>query len=318
MGWYRRPNFAFDALRSFTSKITSSNSVTGSSYLRIHQQHISSAPVFCKSQASGFAFSSQILRNSRSQLGLRQIQQSPFIRGARRHYFDDRTMVHHFRPRGFRRWSQNPRNLLIVLLIGSGFVVTVYFGHLETVPYTKRSHFVLLSHNLEKRIGESEFQKLKASCKGKVLPALHPESLRVRLIATDIIEALQRGLGKEQVWTDLGYASEIPTSHETGEHDALVALGDSLEANWRKDDEILDDKWVQQSRKKGKESATGHLAGFNWEVLVINEPVVNAFCLPGGKIVVFTGLLQHFKTEPEIATILGHEVSPYSFSYSFG
>lgn len=40
----------------------------------------------------------------------------------------------------------------------------------------------------------------------------------------------------------------------------------------------------------------------------MNEPVVNAFCLPGGKIVVFTGLLEHFKTDAKIATIIGHEV----------
>lgn len=312
MGWYRRPKFAYEAFRSFTSKIASNNSVIGS-YLRIYQQPISSAPVFSKSNASGFAFSSQILRNSGSQLGLRQNQYSPFIRGARRYYYVDQNQVYHFRRRGFRRWSENPRNLLIVVLIGSGFAITVYFGHLETVPYTKRNHFVLLSHSLEKQLGESQFQQMKAAFKGKILPAIHPESVRVRLIARDIIEALQRGLGKERVWTDLGYASDSPISREISGHDTLVALGDSPEANWHKDDEILDDKWVQQSRKKGyekgKESATGHLEGFQWEVLVINEPIVNAFCLPGGKIVVFTGLLQHFRTDAEIATVIGHEVA---------
>ncbi|VAI60573.1 unnamed protein product [Triticum turgidum subsp. durum] len=31
-------------------------------------------------------------------------------------------------------------------------------------------------------------------------------------------------------------------------------------------------------------------------------------CLPGGKIVVFTGLLDHFKTDAEIATVLSHEI----------
>jgi hypothetical protein len=39
------------------------------------------------------------------------------------------------------------------------------------------------------------------------LPALNPESVRVRLIAQDIIEALQRGFKGEQVWSDMGYAS---------------------------------------------------------------------------------------------------------------
>ncbi|KAL3639900.1 metalloendopeptidase [Castilleja foliolosa] len=39
-----------------------------------------------------------------------------------------------------------------------------------------------------------------------------------------------------------------------------------------------------------------------------DEPEINAFCLPGGKIVVFTALLEHFLTDPEVATIIGHEV----------
>ncbi|KAI3917808.1 hypothetical protein MKW92_008434 [Papaver armeniacum] len=46
----------------------------------------------------------------------------------------------------------------------------------------------------------------------------------------------------------------------------------------------------------------------NWEVLVIDEPIVNAFCIPGGKIIVLTGLLDHFRTDAEIATIISHEV----------
>ncbi|KAJ8552750.1 hypothetical protein K7X08_020143 [Anisodus acutangulus] len=197
---------------------------------------------------------------------------------------------------------------------GRGLVITVYMGNLETIPYTKRTHFVLLSKDIEKRLGESQFQQMKGTFKGKILPAIHPESVRVRLIATDIIEALQRGLRKEQVWTDLHYASNAMESHESsGGHETLMALSDSNpEAKWNKEDEILDDSWVQQSRKKGKEKGsepnTSHIEGLKWEVIVVNDPVVNAFCLPGGKIVVFTGLLEHFRTDAEIATIIGHEV----------
>jgi len=75
---------------------------------------------------------------------------------------------------------------------------------------------------------------------------------------------------------------------------------------------VLDDSWVKDSRKEGGKSgvkaSTSHLEGMKWEVLVVNEPVVNAFCLPGGKIVVFTGLLKHFTSDAEVATIVGHEV----------
>ncbi|XLR19363.1 hypothetical protein S83_047275, partial [Arachis hypogaea] len=80
------------------------------------------------------------------------------------------------------------------------------------------------------------------------------------------------------------------------------------ESGWHKEDEILDDSWVQQSRKKGP--ATSHLDGLNWEVLIVNESDVDAFWLPGVKIVVYTRLLEHFKSDAEIATIIGHELTP--------
>ncbi|MCL7045969.1 hypothetical protein MKW94_007588 [Papaver nudicaule] len=72
---------------------------------------------------------------------------------------------------------------------------------------------------------------------------------------------------------------------------------------------LNDDKRVQESSKKGSEVAIYHLEGLKWEIMVVNEPeLVNAFCLPGGKIVVFTGLIDFFKKDAEIATIIAHEV----------
>ncbi|GKA01427.1 peptidase M48 [Tanacetum coccineum] len=68
-----------------------------------------------------------------------------------------------------------------------------------------------------------------------------------------------------------------------------------------------------QSTNKGKykreHSAIDYLLGLKWEVMVVNDENVNAFCVPGGKIVVFTGLLKYFTTDEEIATVIGHEVA---------
>jgi predicted Zn-dependent protease len=51
-------------------------------------------------------------------------------------------------------------------------------------------------------------------------------------------------------------------------------------------------------------------ADFNWEFNVIDEPkTANAFCLPGGKIAVYTGILPVAKTEAALAVIMGHEVA---------
>jgi metalloendopeptidase OMA1, mitochondrial len=48
---------------------------------------------------------------------------------------------------------------------------------------------------------------------------------------------------------------------------------------------------------------------FQWEVSVIRSDQVNAFCLPGGKIVVYTGILPVAKTPAGLATVMGHEMA---------
>src|SRR5262249_12935474 len=40
-----------------------------------------------------------------------------------------------------------------------------------------------------------------------------------------------------------------------------------------------------------------------------NDSVVNASCMPGGKVIVYTGILPVTKTEAGLATVLGHEIS---------
>lgn len=49
---------------------------------------------------------------------------------------------------------------------------------------------------------------------------------------------------------------------------------------------------------------------WKWEVNVINSPTINAFCMPGGKIVVFTGIMDKLKmTDDEVALVMGHEIA---------
>jgi predicted Zn-dependent protease len=50
------------------------------------------------------------------------------------------------------------------------------------------------------------------------------------------------------------------------------------------------------------------LASYSWEFNLINDPQVNAFCMPGGKIVVYTGILPYTQDETGLAVVLGHEV----------
>lgn len=51
------------------------------------------------------------------------------------------------------------------------------------------------------------------------------------------------------------------------------------------------------------------LEGFKWEYHLVQSSQVNAWCMPGGKIVVYSGILPYTQNEAGLATVLGHEVS---------
>jgi predicted Zn-dependent protease len=59
-------------------------------------------------------------------------------------------------------------------------------------------------------------------------------------------------------------------------------------------------------------NANGHaeyLNGYQWEYKLIENKEVNAWCMPGGKIVVYSGILPVTKDDSGLATVMGHEVS---------
>ncbi len=47
---------------------------------------------------------------------------------------------------------------------------------------------------------------------------------------------------------------------------------------------------------------------FEWEFNVLESETVNAFCLPGGKVAVYTGMMKKFANEAELACVVAHEV----------
>jgi predicted Zn-dependent protease len=53
----------------------------------------------------------------------------------------------------------------------------------------------------------------------------------------------------------------------------------------------------------------GYLKDYRWEYKLIDSKEVNAWCMPGGKIVVYSGILPVTKTEAGLATVMGHEVA---------
>ena len=75
---------------------------------------------------------------------------------------------------------------------------------------------------------------------------------------------------------------------------------------------------VQRIGKRLADAATKYLTengaaerveGFKWEFNVVDEPTVNAWCMPGGKVVVYTGILPVTKDETSLALVMGHEIA---------
>ena len=56
------------------------------------------------------------------------------------------------------------------------------------------------------------------------------------------------------------------------------------------------------------EATNQKLSGYEWEFTLVDDPQVNAFCMPGGKIVVYTGILPYTRDETGLAVVVGHEV----------
>lgn len=59
-------------------------------------------------------------------------------------------------------------------------------------------------------------------------------------------------------------------------------------------------------------NANGHskrIKNFKWEFNLVEDKVVNAWCMPGGKVVVYTGLLPVSQSEEGLAVVMGHEIA---------
>lgn len=51
------------------------------------------------------------------------------------------------------------------------------------------------------------------------------------------------------------------------------------------------------------------LNGYNWEFNLVDSKDINAWCMPGGKVVVYTGLLPVTQNEEALAVVVGHEIA---------
>ncbi len=58
-----------------------------------------------------------------------------------------------------------------------------------------------------------------------------------------------------------------------------------------------------------KNNASEQLEGFNWQFNLIDQDIVNAWCMPGGKVAFYTAIIPICADEAGIAVVMGHEVA---------
>ncbi|MBQ3554704.1 MAG: M48 family metallopeptidase [Bacteroidales bacterium] len=54
---------------------------------------------------------------------------------------------------------------------------------------------------------------------------------------------------------------------------------------------------------------SSQISGYEWEFVLTHDSTANAFCMPGGKVVVYDGLLPYTKSVDELAVVIGHEIA---------
>jgi len=62
-------------------------------------------------------------------------------------------------------------------------------------------------------------------------------------------------------------------------------------------------------RYLGAKGMSDRLAGYKWEFNLVEDKQINAWCMPGGKVVVYTGILPVAQGEAGLAVVMGHEIA---------
>lgn len=97
------------------------------------------------------------------------------------------------------------------------------------------------------------------------------------------------------------------------EYKTFLSQSKVVSANTNKDAEMvrrvgsrIANAITQYYSSQGKGSI---LSGYKWEFNLVESKDVNAWCMPGGKVVVYTGLLPIAQNEAALAIVLGHEIT---------
>ena len=121
--------------------------------------------------------------------------------------------------------------------------------------------------------------------------------------------------------------AQVPITHRQSLH--LVPESELLTLSFQQYDEVLrksklskDRDKVQMVQRVGKRIANAAesflaesgrkdtISGYKWDFnLIEDDKVANAWCMPGGKVAVYTGILPFTKDDTGLAVVMGHEVA---------
>lgn len=124
------------------------------------------------------------------------------------------------------------------------------------------------------------FSCTKVPVSGRRQLNLLPESMMINLGASSYQQILQQSPAVAQT---------------NGDAQMVKTIGDKIS------------KAASQFLKQKKQSK--RIEGFKWEFNLVNDNEVNAFCLPGGKVIVNRGILPITQNENALAVVMGHEIA---------
>ncbi len=139
--------------------------------------------------------------------------------------------------------------------------------------------------------------------------------MRILLIVLAFVSAPALSQQREKEGVDVHKSRLLLLPASTVERSAAQQYGQLMRSASQKN--LLNREPVQIERLRAIARALiPHSQRFNvnaakwqWEVNLVSSKAVNAFCMPGGKIAFFSGIIDQLQlTEDEIATIMGHEI----------
>lgn len=124
-----------------------------------------------------------------------------------------------------------------------------------------------------------------------------------RIILSSLLVFIFIGCTAKAPITNRSQVIWIPLSQE-------LALGEkSYKDTLKKSKVIKNTPDAKRVKRIGQRIAKAVDNDYKWEFNLIENKAKNAFCLPGGKVVVYTGILKVAKNDDQLATVISHEIA---------